>query len=148
MTRIKWLTKLSAARLARRAAVDSTSKYDKDAQQRQASLVSRLKPLLLAWALTTPLTSWADTPAWRIHTENYARPPYSGAVYYFYHAGPKIVCTKLSVCNKYDQCEVEYRQGEYREDGDDEPFNRTDAVPIPPAKLKAHKCLVKFGLVK
>jgi hypothetical protein len=104
--------------------------------------------MLLAWALITPLTSWADTPAWRIHTENYARPPYSGAVYYFYHAGPKIVCTKLSVCNKYDQCEVEYRQGEYREDGDDEPASRTDAVPIPPAKLKAHKCLVKFGLVK
>lgn len=107
-----------------------------------------LKPMLLAWALITPLASWADTPAWRIHTENYARPPYSGAVYYFYHAGPKIVCTKLSVCNKYDQCEVEYRQGEYREDGDDEPASRTDAVPIPPAKLKAHKCLVKFGLVK
>ena len=109
--------------------------------------MNRLKPLLLAWALITPLTSWADTPPGASTPKTTPARP-TPAPFITYHAGPKIVCTKLSVCNKYDQCEVEYRQGEYREDGDDEPASRTDAVPIPPAKLKAHKCLVKFGLVK
>ncbi|MFO1234720.1 MAG: hypothetical protein U1E47_06575 [Rivihabitans pingtungensis] len=64
-----------------------------------------LKSMLLAWALITPLTSWATTtPPGASTPKTTPARPYSGAVYYFYHAGPKIVCTKLSVCNKYDQC--------------------------------------------
>jgi hypothetical protein len=85
----------------------------------------------------------------RVRTENYPRPPYSGATYYIYERDGQVVCTKLAVCNKYDQCEITYAKGTYKDEEDirtGEPFDRTDAVTIPQAKLKRHVCLEKFRL--
>lgn len=86
-----------------------------------------------------------------IRTENYPRPPYSGATYYIYERDGEVICTKLSVCNKYDDCSVIYKKGPFKEDEDietGEPYGRTDPVVIPRAKLKKHVCLTRFRLVK
>lgn len=85
-----------------------------------------------------------------VRTENFPRPPYSGATYYIYERGGETICTKLEVCNKYDQCSTEYRKGSYKDRQDVETgdaYGRTDAVFIPTAKLKKHACLTKFKLV-
>ena len=82
-----------------------------------------------------------------IRTESYPRPPYSGATYYLYERGGRVVCTKLEVCNKFDDCETTYHRGRYRATEDvqtGDPYGRTDAVPIAPEKLRRHQCLVKF----
>ena len=86
-----------------------------------------------------------------IRTEIYPRPPYSGATYYIYERGGEVVCTKLRVCNKYDNCETEYRKGSFKEDEDvrtGDPFDKTGPVAISSAKLKKHVCLTRFKLVK
>lgn len=85
-----------------------------------------------------------------VRTENYPRPPYSGATYYIYERDGQVICTKLRVCNKYDDCAVEYKSGTYKEDIDietGEPYRKTDAVFIPASKLRKHACLTKFKLL-
>jgi len=84
-----------------------------------------------------------------VRTENYPRPPYSGATYYIYERGGEVICTKLEVCNKYDNCETEYKKGSYKDAIDVETgaaYNKTDAVIIPTAKLRKHVCLRRFKL--
>lgn len=91
-----------------------------------------------------------QTPRIYIRTENYPRPPYSGATYYIYERDDEIICTKLEVCNKYDQCSTTYKKGAYKTDEDietGEPYGKTDRVVIPASKLRKHKCLTKFKLV-
>lgn len=86
-----------------------------------------------------------------IRTENYPRPPYSGATYYIYERGGEVICTKLEVCNKYNDCSTEYRKGIFKEQEDidtGEPFGKTEAVTIPAAKQRKHVCLTKFKFVK
>ena len=85
-----------------------------------------------------------------VRTENYPRPPYSGATYYIYERGDEVICTKLEVCNKYDDCSTEYRKGTFKEEEDvetGEPYGKTNAVLIPTAKLRKHVCLTKFKLL-
>lgn len=86
-----------------------------------------------------------------IRTENYPRPPYSGATYYIYERDGEVICTKLSVCNKYDDCSVIYRKGPFKEEEDietGEPYGQTEPVVIPRAKLRKHVCLTRFKLIK
>jgi hypothetical protein len=85
-----------------------------------------------------------------IRTENYPRPPYSGATYYIYEREGEVICTKLRVCNKYDQCSTEYKKGSYKDEMDVEtgdPYGKTDAVFIRPSKLRKHVCLTRFKLL-
>ncbi len=86
-----------------------------------------------------------------IRTENFPRPPYSGATYYIYERDDEIICTKLEVCNKFGDCSATYKKGEFREEEDvetGEPYGKTDPVVIATSKLKKHVCLTKFKLVK
>lgn len=85
-----------------------------------------------------------------VRTENFPRPPYSGATYYIYERGGEVICTKLEVCNKYDQCDTEYRKGSFKDEIDIEtgdPYGKTDAVVIPAKKLRKHVCLTRFKLL-
>ena len=85
-----------------------------------------------------------------VRTERFPRPPYSGATYYIYERGGEVICTKLEVCNKYDQCDTEYRKGTFKEEEDietGEPYGKTAAVLIPAAKLRKHVCLTRFKLL-
>lgn len=94
-------------------------------------------------------TSASQTGRITIRTENYPRPPYSGATYYIYERDGEVICTKLQVCNKYDDCETEYKKGSYKDELDIEtgdPYGQTKAVLIPRAKLRKHVCLTKFKL--
>ena len=86
-----------------------------------------------------------------VRTENYPRPPYSGATYYIYERDGEVICTKLEVCNKYNDCSVEYKKGAYKEDVDVEtgaPYGKADAVFIPSRKLAKHACLTRFKLLR
>lgn len=86
-----------------------------------------------------------------VRTENYPRPPYSGATYYIYERDGETICTKLEVCNKYDQCETTYKKGALKEEEDvqtGDPYGTTKPVFIAPAKLRKHVCLTRFKLVK
>ena len=86
-----------------------------------------------------------------VRIERFPRPPYSGATYYIYERGGEVICTKLEVCNKYDDCDVQYKKGIFKEDEDvqtGEPYGTEPAVLIPAAKLRKHVCLTKFKLVK
>lgn len=85
-----------------------------------------------------------------IRTEIYPRPPYSGATYYIYERDGEVICTKLEVCNKYDDCSQTYQKGAFKEDEDiqvGEPFGRSKAVTIPRSKLRKHVCLTRFKLI-
>jgi hypothetical protein len=84
-----------------------------------------------------------------IRTETYPRPPYSGATYYIYEREGAVVCTKLSVCNKFNQCQTSYHRGAFKDAEDIEtgaPYGSTEAVPIPGAKVRRHECLVRYRL--
>lgn len=82
-----------------------------------------------------------------VRTEDYPRPPYSGATYYIYEKNGAPICTKLAVCNKYGDCQVSYRTGVYKDPLDfGAPYRQNAAVPIPGEKLKRHACLTKFKL--
>ncbi len=86
-----------------------------------------------------------------IRTENYPRLPYSGATYYIYEREGEIICTKLEVCNKYNNCSRTFTTGAFKEEEDvetGEPYGKTDPVVIPRNKLKKHVCLTKFNLLK
>jgi hypothetical protein len=85
-----------------------------------------------------------------IRTENFPRPPYSGATYYIYERDGKAICTKLEVCNKYDQCTTTYKQGSFKDDEDvqtGDPYGTTPAVLISAEKLPKHVCLTRFKLL-
>lgn len=84
-----------------------------------------------------------------VRTENFPRPPYSGATYYIYERDGEVICTKLEVCNKYDDCFTEYKKGSYKDEEDiatGEPYGKTDPVAILSRKLRKHACLTKFKL--
>ena len=83
-----------------------------------------------------------------VRTESYPRPPYSGATYYLYERANEVICTKLEVCNKFGECGVDYKTGLFKEEEDKDAFEKTPPIPIPHEKLKKHRCLTKFGLLK
>lgn len=83
-------------------------------------------------------------------TENFPRPPYSGATYYIYERDGEVICTKLEVCNKYDDCDTTYKKGSYKEEIDVEtgdPYRTTKPVLIRRASLRKHVCLTRFKLL-
>ena len=89
-------------------------------------------------------------PPITVRTESYPRPPYSGATYYIYEQSGRTICTKLEVCNKFDECSAEYFKGAYRAREDENtgnPYEQTEPVLIPRAKLNKHACLRRFKLV-
>jgi hypothetical protein len=82
-----------------------------------------------------------------IRTEAYPRPPYSEATYYVYERDGHVICTKLAVCDKYDQCDTDYHAGAFVDPEDQktgEPHHATAAVPIPRIKRSKHQCLAEF----
>lgn len=86
-----------------------------------------------------------------VRTENYPRPPYSGATYYIYERDGEVICTKLEVCNKFDDCNRQYKKGVFKEEEDvetGEPYGKTSPVVISTAKQRKHLCLTKFKLLK
>lgn len=102
--------------------------------------------LLIGLALSGSACA-AEPPTVTIHTESYPRPPYSEATYYVYERDGKVICTKLAVCDKYDQCDTGYHAGAFVEPEDQKtgkPYHVTAAVPVPPSKRAKHQCLVKF----
>ena len=85
-----------------------------------------------------------------VRTENYPRPPYSGATYFIYERDDKVICTKLAVCNKFNDCTTTYKKGIFKEQVDidtGEPYGKTDGVAIAANKLKKHVCLTKYKLI-
>lgn len=85
-----------------------------------------------------------------VRTESYPRPPYSGATYYIYEQSERTICTKLEVCNKFNDCTTEYFKGAYRAEEDQQtgdPYDNTPATVIPRAKLNKHACLRRFRLI-
>jgi hypothetical protein len=92
----------------------------------------------------------AGKPTITIRTENFPRPPYSGATYYIYEQDDEVICTKLEVCNKFGVCSTVYRKGRFKEEEDlqtGEPYGTTPRVLIANRKLKNHRWLTKFGLL-
>ncbi len=99
-------------------------------------------------ATNTPET--AQQKSIYVRTENYPRPPYSGATYFIYERDDKVICTKLAVCNKFNDCTTTYKKGIFKEQEDvdtGEPYDKTDRVAIAANKLKKHVCLTKFKLI-
>jgi hypothetical protein len=85
-----------------------------------------------------------------VRTEQFPRPPYSEATYYIYEQAGKTICTKIEVCNKYGNCESQYKKGVFKAPEDQEtgaPYGMTSPVLIPKEKLSKHVCLGKFNLV-
>ena len=114
-------------------------------------IVALLAGMLVAVpAAPTPTAIAKDPPApITVRTESYPRPPYSGATYYIYERSGNTICTKLEVCNKFEECGSEYFKGAYRAQEDQEtgePYGQTPATPIPRAKLNKHVCLRRFKL--
>lgn len=101
----------------------------------------------MVWSETTAASQKSSVT---IRTENFPRPPYSGATYYIYERDGEVICTKLEVCNKYDDCDRTYKKGSFKEDEDvetGEPYGRTEPVLIPKNKLRKHVCLTRFKLL-
>lgn len=71
------------------------------------------------------------------------RLPYSFAVYYIYGAGEQIVCKKLRICIKYDDCSTTYRRGAFKERQDETAYGVTAAILIPTASRSRHVCLTR-----
>ncbi|KAF1011565.1 MAG: hypothetical protein E5299_01378 [Burkholderia gladioli] len=106
---------------------------------------------LASWAMIAAALSGiacaADHAPITIRTETYPRPPYSGATYYVYEQDGKVICTKLAVCDKYDQCDTTYHAGAFKDPEDAQtgkPYGSSPAVTIQEAKLRKHQCLAKF----
>lgn len=88
-----------------------------------------------------------DPDSVTIRTESYPRPPSSDATYYIYERNGQVICTKLAVCDKYGNCNSEYRAGVYKAEQDvriGQPYDSTSPVRIPPEKLSRHVCLAKY----
>ncbi|KJV36954.1 hypothetical protein [Luteibacter yeojuensis] len=101
--------------------------------------------LLLAMALSG--SACAAAAAVTIRTESYPRPPYSEATYYVYERDGKVICTKLKICDKYENCDVDYHAGAFLDPLDQrngDPYDVTAAVAIPPGKRAKHQCLAKL----
>jgi len=97
------------------------------------------------------LAQQKTVPPITVRTESYPRPPYSGATYYIYEQSGRTICTKLEVCNKYDECSSQYFKGAYRDTEDQEtgdPYQQSPAVLIPRSKLNKHVCLRRFKLIQ
>ncbi|SEP41078.1 hypothetical protein SAMN04487843_11681 [Methylobacterium sp. ap11] len=113
----------------------------------------RFAAVTLILGIVVPVPAMAGGPVeagtTTVRTESFARPPYSGATYYIYERDGRTICTKLAVCNKYDQCSTRYVPGVFR-DGEDadgsEPASTSPAVAIPATSLVKHVCLTRFGL--
>ncbi|WP_222934667.1 hypothetical protein [Pseudomonas poae] len=89
----------------------------------------------------------ADHQPISIRTETYPRSPDSEATYYIYERGGNVICTKLAVCDKYEQCDTGYHAGVFKDLQDlktGKPYDVTPAVTIARAKLRKHQRLVKF----
>ena len=120
----------------------------------RCALRPRLAFLALCFAAglapATAVTTKESNSGITIRTEQYPRPPYSEATYFIYEKAGATVCTKLEVCNKYDQCQSSYHRGSYKAATDrktGEPYGTSPAVPIAPGKLGKHVCLVRYRLV-
>lgn len=106
--------------------------------------------LCLTAAFVPAASAASGAPPISVRTEQYPRPPYSGAVYYIYAQGGSTICTKLEVCNKFDECQTSYHRGSFRDDYDrrtGDPYGTSPAVIIAPDKLKKHVCLVRYQLI-
>lgn len=104
---------------------------------------------LMPFGLSNSVAAQSDRITVRI--ERYPRPPYSGATYYIYERDGEVICTKLEVCNKYDDCSTTYRKGVFKEEEDietGEPYGREKAVVIPKVKQRKHVCLTRFKLIR
>jgi hypothetical protein len=108
----------------------------------------RLAAIILSFASFASFAQDGGGADISIRTESFARPPYSGATYFIYEKGGTIICTKLEVCNKFGDCTSEYKKGAFKEEGDDESSGKSDKTVIPSAKVRKHKCLTQFGLIK
>jgi hypothetical protein len=106
--------------------------------------------LVLASVLAIPsVASGYDAPATTVRTETFARLPASEATYYIYERDGRTICTKLAVCNKYDQCRTQYVPGAFRDStdtGDSQPYAASPVVSIAATSLPKHACLTRFGL--
>lgn len=101
-------------------------------------------------APATAVTAKESASGITVRTEQYPRPPYSEAKYFIYEKAGATVCTKLEVCNKYDQCQSSYHRGSYKAAADQktgEPYGSSPAVPIAPSTLGKHVCLVRYKLI-
>ena len=98
--------------------------------------------ILIMTAWSSPI--FAQAPAITIRTEEYPRRPYSGATYYIYESAGRVICTKLKVCDKFDNCTVDYKPAAYKAEEDvatGEPYGQTSPMRIPEHRLSAHECL-------
>lgn len=75
----------------------------------------------------------ADHQRISIRTETYPRPPHSEATYYIYERGGNVICTKLAVCDKYEQCDTGYHAGVFKDLQDlktGKPYDVTPQSPL------------------
>lgn len=96
-------------------------------------------------------TAAAQTDSITVRIERFPRPPYSGATYYIYERDGEVICTKLKVCNKYDDCSTTYKKGVFKEEEDIEtgdPYGREGPFVISKAKQRKHVCLTRFKLIR
>jgi hypothetical protein len=117
-------------------------------------IVMLILGFVLTIGLTAPELPKAEAAAQKgrisVRIERFPRPPYSGATYYIYERGGDVICTKLEVCNKYDDCDTEYKKGKYKDEMDvetGEPYGTEKPVFIPTKKLRKHVCLTRFKLL-
>ncbi len=105
--------------------------------------------LLPCGAIAAPSAGTGAASPITVRTEIFARPPYSGATYYIYEQDGRTICTKLAVCNKFDDCDTRYIRGAFKDDDDtqDAPSSSTAPVVIPARSLARHVCLTRFGLL-
>lgn len=98
-------------------------------------------------SLKSPLNAVEKSEVITVRTQSYARPPYSGATYYLYEQDGNVICTKIKVCNKYNECETAYHSGHFRDEEETEdgvePFEKTEPQVIPVEKIKLHRCLAQ-----
>lgn len=115
--------------------------------------IAVLAGMLVAVATTSissAPTKHNPAPPITVRTATYPRPPYSGATYYIYEQSGRTICTKLEVCNKFEQCSAQYFKGAYLEKEDQDtgaPYQESPAVLIPRAKLNKHVCLRRYNLI-
>lgn len=67
-----------------------------------------------------------------------------------YERGGNTICTKLAVCNKFNECDNTYVRGSFKDPEDIQsgaPADTTPKVAIKEASLSKHVCLTQFGLV-
>ncbi len=121
----------------------------------QAMKSLHLATIFLLWCLSAASANAAGSQSSMgkstvsVRTEEFPRPPYSEAIYYIYERDGQVICTKLEVCNKFDECASQYQKGVYKDPEDvetGEPYSKTDAVVIAPGKLNKHVCLKKYSL--